>query len=156
MGYRSKPAKRSGAPVSRRQFGAASGLAVVGTGLVGMALLNEPGKTLATFGEMVSMGNSANPTKAFFVRPESGKHPGVVSWRESETMTESEQDKARELAAKGYAVLVVDRHSGDAPAVQSDAFLATWWLKQQQQVNLKEGIGTPDWALRRLEPVRRV
>jgi 4-hydroxy-3-methylbut-2-enyl diphosphate reductase IspH len=31
-----------------------------------------------------------------------------------------------------------------------------WWLKQQQQVNMKAGVGTPEWAIQRLEPRVRV
>ncbi len=156
MVYRSTSSNRSGKPVSRRQFGMTTGVAVLGTGLVGMALLDRPRTTLTTVSEAVSMGNPSNPTPAFFVRPVSGKHPGVVFWRADEVMTEAERDKARQLSEKGYAVLVIDRHSGDARSAPSDTYFATAWLEQHQQVNRKIGIGTPEWALRRLEPVIRV
>ncbi len=155
MANRSTSRRRTGTTVSRRQFGATAGIAVIGTGILGMALLDKPRGTLATVGQPVSMGDPANPTMGYFVRPQSGKHPGVVSWRSGDTMTEADRDEARELAAKGYAVLVIDRSSGDARSVPNDARVATWWLKHQQ-VNMKAGIGTPKWALNRLEPVRRV
>lgn len=147
---------RRGRPVSRRQFGATTSVAVLGTGLVGLALMDQPGKALTTVGETVLMGDPANPIPAFFVRPTSGTHPGVLTWRSGDVMTEAERDEARELSAKGYAVLVLDRHSGDARSVPNDVHQATWWLKHQQQVNRQAGIGTPEWALLRLEPVRRI
>lgn len=133
-----------------------AGVAVLGTGLVGMALLDRPRTVLTTVSETVLMGNPANPIPAFYVRPVSGKHPGVVIWRTAEAMTDAERDKARDLSEKGYAVLVIDHHRGDAPSIPSDAYFATSWLGQQQQVNTKAGIGTPEWALRRLGPVIRV
>lgn len=156
MGTSSSQDYRRGKPVSRRQFGATTSVAVLGTGLVGLALMDKPGKALTTVGQTVLMGDPASPIPAFYVRPTSGTHPGVLSWRSGDVMTEAERDEARELSAKGYAVLVLDRHSGDAPSVPNDVHQATWWLKHQQQVNRKAGIGTPEWALRRLEPITRV
>lgn len=147
---------RRGKPVSRRQFGTTTTVAVLGTGLVGLALMDQTGKALTTVGETVLMGDPASPVAAFYVRPTSGAHPGVVSWRKGDVMTEAERDEARELSAKGYAVLVLDRQSGDARWVANDVHQATWWLKHQQSVNMKVGIGTPEWALRRLEPATRV
>jgi hypothetical protein len=155
MAHRSKSRRRSGTPVSRRQFGATAGIAVLGTGIFGMAMLDKPRSTFATVGQPVSMGDPANPTMGYFVRPQSGKHPGVVTWRSGDTMTDTDRDEARELAAKGYAVLVVDRSSGDARWIPNDTNVALWWLKHQP-VNLKVGIGTPKWALNRLKLARRV
>jgi methionyl-tRNA formyltransferase len=51
-------------------------------------------------------------------------------------------------------VLVVDRHGGDAQSVSGDAYLANWWLEQQREVDQKRGIGTPEWAELRLQPVK--
>jgi hypothetical protein len=156
MANRSTSRRRAGQTVSRRQFGATAGIAVIGTGLVGMGLLDKPRGTFATIGQPVAMGDPANPTMGYFVRPQSGKHPGVVTWRSGEAMTEADRDAARELSAKGYAVVVIDRGSGDAASAFGDTRNATWFLKNQQQVNMDIGIGTPKWAEYRLEPVRRV
>jgi hypothetical protein len=156
MANRSTSRRRTGNSVSRRQFGATAGIAVLGTGMLGMALLDKPRGTHATIGQPVAMGDPANPTMGYFVRPQSGKHPGVVTWRSGDAMTESDRDAARELSAKGYAVMVIDRSSGDAGAVFGDARNTLWFLKNEQQVNMDIGIGTPEWAERRLEPRGRV
>lgn len=156
MANRSTSRRRTGKPVSRRQFGATAGIAVLGTGIFGMAMLDKPRGSHATVGQPVAMGDPANPTMGYFVRPQSGKHPGVVTWRSGDTMTEADRDEARELSAKGYAVVVIDRSSGDAASAFGDTRNATWFLKNQQQVNTDIGIGTPKWAEWRLEPGRRV
>jgi hypothetical protein len=155
MVTRSTPDYRSARPVSRRQFGMTTGAAVVGAGLVGMALMDQP-KALTTVGNPVQLGDPASPITAFFVRPTGGAYPGVLTWRSGDVMTEDERDEARELSEKGYAVLVLDRKGGSAQAAANDVHQATWWLKQQQQVDKLAGIGTPEWALLRLEPVKRV
>lgn len=156
MTYRSGPDLRRGRPVSRRQFSLTTSIAVLGSGAVGLALLDKPRASHAVVGQRVLIGDPANPTPAYFVRPEKGKHPAVVSWRKGETMTEDERAEARDLSEKGYAVLVIDHGSGDARSAPYDAVLATWWLKQQQQVNMREGVGTPEWAKARLERQIRV
>lgn len=156
MSYRATPGYRSGKPVSRRQFGTTTSVAVLGTGIVGLALLDKPRSSHTIVGETVSMGDPANPVTGFFVRPERGNYPGVMTWRSGEVMTEAERGEARDLSAKGYAVLVIDRHAGDARSATSDAHLANWWLRQQAQVNKAVGVGTPEWALARLEPAKRV
>ena len=156
MSNRENPGYRSGRPVSRRQFGATTSMAVLGTGIVGLALLDKPRGTHTIVGETVAMGDPTNPITGFYVRPESGKHPGVMTWHSGEVMTESERDEARDLSAKGYAVLVIDRHAGDARSVTGDAHLGNWWLRQQAQVNTAVGVGTPEWAISRLEPAKRV
>jgi len=156
MGTNSTQDYSRGQPVSRRQFGMTTSVAVLGTGLVGLALMDQPGKALTTVGQSVLLGDPANPISAFFVRPTTGTHPGVVSWRKGDVMTEAERAEARDLSAKGYAVLVLDRHTGDALSAANDTHQAMWWLRHQQQVSKKAGIGTPEWALLRLEPVRRV
>jgi hypothetical protein len=156
MTYRSSPDPRRGRLVSRRQFSLTTGVAVLGSGAVGLALLDKPRAAHTTIGSTVLMGDPANPTPAYFVRPEKGRHPGVVFWRKGETMTEDERAEARDLSEKGYAVLVIDHSAGNGRTVPYDAVLATWWLKQQQQVNARAGIGTPEWAKARLEPRVRV
>lgn len=156
MTDRSTPEFRRGRPVSRRQFSLTTSVAVLGSGAVGLALLDRPRSEHTTVSQTVMLGDPANPTRAFFVRPEKGMHPGVVSWRKGESMTEDERAKARDLSAKGYAVLVIDHGSGEAASASYDAVLATWWLRQQKQVNVLKGIGTPEWALARLEPRVRV
>lgn len=157
MNYNSRAESRLRKPVSRRQFGAATTtVAMLGTGVVGLALLDKPGSTYATAGVDVQMGDPANPISAFFVRPLSGKHPGVVFWRSGQVMTDAERSEARELSEKGYAVLLIDHFAGDARVAANDVLQATWWLKHQPEVNAKKGIGTLDWALRRLEPATRV
>lgn len=156
MTYRSGPDLRRGRPVSRRQFSLTTSVAVLGSGAVGLALLDKPRSEHTTVSQTVMMGDPSNPVPAFFVRPDKGKHPGVVTWRKGEVMTEEERAEARDLSAKGYAVLVIDHFSGDAKSAPYDAVLAMWWLKQQQQVNMKAGVGTPEWAIQRLEPRVRV
>lgn len=156
MGTSSSQDYRRGQPVSRRQFGVTTGATVLGAGVVGLALMDPPDQTLTTVGQNVMMGDPANPISAFFSRPTTGAHPGVISWSKGDVISEAERAEARDLSAKGYVVLVLDRHTGGELAAANDTHQAMWWLKHQKQVNGKAGIGTPEWALRRLEPVRRV
>ena len=155
MGTSSSQNYRRGQPVSRRQFGVTTGATVLGAGVVGLALMDQP-KALATVGQSVMMGDPANPISAFYVRPTTGAHPGVISWRKGDVMTEAELAEARDLSAKGYAVLVLDRHTGDALSAANDTHQAMWWMRHQQQVSKKAAIGTLEWARQRLEPATRV
>lgn len=156
MGTKSTQDFSRGQPVSRRQFGMTTGVTVLGTGLVGLALMDQPAKSLPTVDRAVLMGDPANPISALYVRPTSGTHPGVISWRKGDVMTAAEIAEARDLSAKGYVVLVLDRHTGDELSAANDTHQAMWWLRHQQQVDRKAGIGTPEWARLRLEPAKRV
>jgi len=79
MGTKSVQDFSKGQPVSRRQFGMTTNVAVLGTGLVGLALMEQPGKELTTTGQTVLVGDPASPISAFYVRPTTGTHPGVVT-----------------------------------------------------------------------------
>jgi len=156
MGTSSTQDYRRAAPVSRRQFGMTTGVAVFGAGLTGLALMDPPDQSLPTAERSVLMGDPANPISAFYIRPVNGTHPGVITWRKGDVMTEAERAEARDLSAKGYAVLVLDRHTGDALSAANDTHQAMWWLRHQPQVSKAAAIGTPEWALRRLTKLERV
>ncbi|QUL37585.1 dienelactone hydrolase family protein [Erythrobacter sp. JK5] len=137
--------------LSRRQFGAITGAAAVAAGTPGIA--QAAGFTgPARFTEKtVSLATGNGPVGAYFIHPADGAHPAVLTWPGDTGLGEGSRATARRLAHKGYAVLVLDRESGDAEAVPGDAEAALKWLESQPQIDAERGIGTPDWAELRAE-----
>jgi carboxymethylenebutenolidase len=117
--------------LSRREMGTGAGaaLAVV---LTGCALPAAPAKEAfgtttperapqrepptvseaarATAAEMVSIKTADGDAEAFFVRPESGQHPGVILWPDVAGLRDAYKTMATRLAASGYAVLAVNQY----------------------------------------------
>jgi carboxymethylenebutenolidase len=90
--------------VTRRGFGAigAAGAfaACAGAAKAKPATLVESRETVAT---------PHGAAQAWFIRPDTGRHPGVVMWPDAAGLRNSTLAVARGLAAQGLSVLVVDR-----------------------------------------------
>ncbi|MEZ4446269.1 MAG: dienelactone hydrolase family protein [Polyangiaceae bacterium] len=67
-----------------------------------------PQAGVATKSRMVTIETPDGAAEAFFVAPESGKHPGVILWPDVAGLREAYEKMATRLAAEGYAVLAVN------------------------------------------------
>ncbi|MEL6530718.1 MAG: hypothetical protein AAFQ27_12215 [Pseudomonadota bacterium] len=128
--------------LSRRQFGAMTGAAAVAAGTPGIAHAANSASAAQLAESSVEIGGM----NAYFIHPTKGSHPAVLSWRDSATLDAANRNTARRLAKKGYAVLVLDRDGGHAPAIQGDSEAALKWLESQPQIDADIGIGTAEWA----------
>lgn len=90
--------------LTRREFTAAGAAAVLAGSAGGSAWALERGLIEA----MVEVKTPDGVCEAFFVHPSTGKHPGVVFWPDAIGLRETKKAMARQLAAEGYAVLVVN------------------------------------------------
>ncbi|HWF65054.1 MAG TPA: dienelactone hydrolase family protein [Rhizomicrobium sp.] len=86
--------------VSRRDFTA---LSVAAAGL-GMSTV--PAAALEVSESDVTIKTADGTCDAAFVRPATGKHPGVLIWTDIFGLRPTFRDMAKRLAAEGYAVLV--------------------------------------------------
>jgi carboxymethylenebutenolidase len=159
------------AQISRRQFGALTGAGVLAAGAAA-PLSAAPALTE----RMVSFATPDGTADGFFVHPASGTHPAVILWPDIAGLREAKRAMARELAAQGYAVLVINPYYRDvageqfadfadfiakggfqkvgpwrarlaASAVMSDARAITGWLDGQAAVDAKRGIGTQGYCM---------
>jgi carboxymethylenebutenolidase len=85
--------------VSRRDLAAWSLVA-------GLAVTSEPAAALAVSESEVTVNTPDGVCDAVFVRPTTGKHPGVLIWTDVFGLRPTFRDMAKRLAAEGYAVLV--------------------------------------------------
>ncbi len=159
--------------VSRRQFGALGGAAMLAACATG------EGPALAQSGlieQTVSYAAPDGTVDGFFVHPAQGKHPAVILWPDIASLREAKRVMARELAAQGYAVLVVNPYYRDvageqfadfaafiagggfqkvgpwrgkltADAIMRDARAAVSWLDGQSAVDTARGIGTQGYCM---------
>ncbi len=172
----SKLAEWAKATISRRQFGALTGAAVLaacasgeteGNAATAMAGLKERG---------VSFTTPDGTMDGFFVQPEKGKHAAVILWPDIASIRESKRNIARTLASAGYSVLVVNpfyrdvageqfadfaafiagggfqkvgpwRGKLNAEAIMRDAAAAVSWLDGQDGVDTAKGIGTQGYCM---------
>jgi carboxymethylenebutenolidase len=113
---------------------------------------------------------------AFYVRPQRGRHPAILTWPDIAGLREAFEVMARRLAAQGHAVLVVNPYYRGAPAPQfrdfadftaqggfqkvgpwraaltaeavgRDAKAAIAWLDTQPQVDTGRGVGTHGYCM---------
>jgi carboxymethylenebutenolidase len=70
---------------------------------------------------MVSITTADGVCDAFFVHPGKGAHPGIVMWPDIAGLRDVKKIMARNLAAQGYAVLVINQYyrSGPGPVMHS-------------------------------------
>jgi carboxymethylenebutenolidase len=61
-----------------------------------------------TNNRMVTIDTPDGSAEAFFVAPESGKHPGVIMWPDVAGLRKAYETMATRLAGEGYAVLAVN------------------------------------------------
>lgn len=65
---------------------------------------------LATAHRMVTIDTPEGSAEAFFVAPESGRHPAVLMWPDVAGLREAYEKMATRLAGAGYAVLAVNQY----------------------------------------------
>lgn len=136
--------------LSRRQFGAITGAAAVAAGTPGIAQAANSAASAKITERTVSVARANGTVGGYFIHPAKGANPAVLSWRDGGALGEGTRNAARRLAKQGYAVLVLDRDSGDAGAIEGDADAAVKWLEAQPHIDEKR-IGTPEWAAQRIE-----
>ncbi|WP_027443745.1 dienelactone hydrolase family protein [Erythrobacter cryptus] len=161
------------AALSRRQFGALTGAAA----LAACAAGESQAQPIAGLAESAaSLATPDGTLDGFFVHPAEGRHPGVILWPDIAGLRESKRNIARQLAAQGYAVLVVNPYYRDvageqfadfaafiadggfqkvgpwrarlaAEAIMRDAAAIASWLDGQQGVDPARGIGTQGYCM---------
>lgn len=105
--------------ISRRQLG--------GLGVVAALAACTSSKTSASASglveAMVEVPAGDGVAEAFFVHPREGRHPGVVLWPDIAGLRDAKKAMARQLAARGFAVLAVNHYyrSSRLPVTQSFA-----------------------------------
>lgn len=114
----------------------------VGVALAGCGAVAAEGGSVSE--RMVSITTTDGVCDAFFVHPGKGKHPGIVMWPDIAGLREAKKIMARNLAAQGYAVLVVNQYyrSGPAPVMQSFAEYRT--PEGQAKIGPMRAALTPD------------
>lgn len=158
--------------VSRRQFGAFSGGAAMLAASAGA-----PGLAAGALAEReVAFPTPDGTADGFFVHPAEGKHPAVILWPDIAGLREAKRAMARELAAQGFAVLVMNpyyrdvageqfsdfadfinrggfqmvgpwRSKLDASAIGSDTRTITMWLEDQEAVDYTRFIGVHGYCM---------
>jgi carboxymethylenebutenolidase len=157
--------------VSRRQFGALTGAGVLAAGaaapLYAASSLSEAA---------VSFITHDGTADGFFVHPAEGAHPAVILWPDIAGLREAKRAMARELAAQGYAVLVMNPYYRDvsgeqfsdfadfiakggfqmvgpwrgklgAEAIMQDTRAIVDWLDAQGPVDAARGIGAQGYCM---------
>ncbi|MDJ0642405.1 MAG: dienelactone hydrolase family protein [Erythrobacter sp.] len=106
--------------ISRRQFGALTGIAAVAACAPGEAMSedSESSPPPALMESAVSFETADGTMDAFFVHPTDGKHPGVIFWPDIASLRESKRNMARRLAGEGFAVLVLNPYYRDVSGEQ--------------------------------------
>jgi carboxymethylenebutenolidase len=157
--------------VSRRQFGVLTGAAALAAGTAA------PIRAAGALAERsVSFSTPDGTADGFLVHPAQGRHPAVILWPDIAGLREAKRTMARELAAQGYAVLVMNpyyrdiageqfadfadfiskggfqkvgpwRGKLDARAIMNDARATTAWLDDQDAVDPARGIGTQGYCM---------
>ncbi len=110
--------------ISRRQFGALTGVAALAACAPGEASSNdaEPAPTVDLTETAVTFDTADGTMDAFFVHPTEGAHPGVIFWPDIASIRESKRNMARRLAGEGYAVLVLNPYYRDVAGEQYPDF----------------------------------
>lgn len=171
----SKLAEWAKRAVSRRQFGALTGAAVLATYAAGGTAAEGQG-TAELSERSVTFATQDGTIDGFMVQPARGRHPAVILWPDIAGLRESKRGIARKLAQAGYAVLVVNPYyrdvageqfadfaafisSGgfqrvgpwrgklDAEAVMRDTVAIVGWLDQQPGIDTARGIGTQGYCM---------
>lgn len=109
--------------MGRREFGASGAAVLIAACSGGDSIAKS--KEVTVVSEAVAIPTPDGVADGFLLRPERGKHPGVIMWPDVAGLREAYQQMARRLAASGYAVLVVNHYyrAGKAPFVTA---MAEW------------------------------
>ena len=96
---------------------------------------SKSGDTRKTKASMVSIGTPDGTADAYFVHPESGKHPAVIVWPDILGLRDAFKTMATRLAEDGYAVLVINQYYRTAKA----PVLASWdeWRTDEGRAKLQ-------------------
>jgi len=110
--------------ISRRQFGAITGVAAVAACAPGkVASDGEAGASGLPLTETaVTFETEDGTMDAVFVHPTDGKHPAVILWPDIGSIRESKRNMARRLAGEGYAVLILNPYYRDVAGEQFTDF----------------------------------
>lgn len=112
--------------LSRREFGALSGMAALAACAPGEAASDE--STLASTVNLtetaVSFETADGTMDALFVHPSEGQHPAIIFWPDIASIRESKRNMARRLAGEGYAVLMLNPYYRDVAGEQFADFAA--------------------------------
>jgi len=73
---------------------------------------------------MVEVPAGDGTAEAFFVHPREGRHPGIVLWPDIAGLRDAKKVMARQLAARGFAVLAVNLYYRSARMPVVDNFAA--------------------------------
>lgn len=163
--------------ISRRRFGALTGAAALAACASGESEGKAQPTGLAGLRERgVNFETPDGRLDGHFVQPESGSHAAVILWPDIAGIREAKRNIARNLAAEGYAVLVVNPYYRDvtgeqfadfaafiagggfgkvgpwrakltAEAIMRDARAIADWLDQQPGVDTAKGIGTQGYCM---------
>ncbi len=98
------PARRPGAEASPARGPAPAPAAAATT----EPATSAPASVSATANRAVSITTPDGAAEAFFVAPESGRHPGVILWPDVAGLRDAYRTMATRLAGLGYAVLAVN------------------------------------------------
>ncbi len=107
-----------GRRLTRREFGAVS----AGAGLT--ILLPRAANAQSVTESEIEVTTPDGVCDSYFVRPESGAHPGVLIWPDAFGLRPAMRQMATRLAESGYSVLVVNQYyrTQRAPIVDSTDF----------------------------------
>jgi carboxymethylenebutenolidase len=160
--------------ISRRQFGALSGAAALAACASGESMATTPLPGIKE--QAVSFPTADGTMDGILVQPAAGDHPAVILWPDIAGLREAKRNIARNLAAEGYAVLIVNPYYRDvageqfadfagfiagggfgkvgpwrgklnAEAIMRDATAIVAWLDQQDGVDTARGIGTQGYCM---------
>lgn len=161
----------AGVAVAAALTGCASGGAASTTSAAGAASSAVPTKPRA-----VTITTPDGEAEAFFVAPETGKHPAVLVWPDVAGLRDAYRTMGARLASAGYAVLVVNpyyrssklpvlkdfaewrtdegrakiapmREALTAEAITRDGAAYVAWLDQQEEVDTAKKVGTTGYCM---------
>ena len=156
--------------VSRRDFAGMTGAAALAM------LLPAPANAKPVKGRDVKIKTADGTAEAYFVAPDSGKHPGVLVWPDIGGLRPSFRKMADRLAQSGYAVLTVNQFYRSSPmpvlkegeawsqppiraklmewrklltpeAVMRDAAAFAGFIDKQREVDARRGMGTTGYCM---------
>ena len=156
--------------------GSAGHAAGSGGHAAGSSGTDEQENTTATKSELVTIDTPDGKADAFFVYPESGRHPAVIVWPDVLGVRDAFKTMGTRLAKDGYAVLVVNQYyrTSTAPVLESwnewntdagkaklrpmiaaitpagttsDAAAFVEWLDKQDAVDTGKKIGTSGYCM---------
>lgn len=107
----------------------------------------DAGKGSATTSSMVDIQTPDGTVDAYFVHPQSGKHPAIIMWPDILGLRDAFRTMGSRIAAQGYAVLVVNQYYRTSKA----PVLASWdeWQTQEGKDKLQPMVAaiTPDGTM---------